>query len=79
MPPFISDDELNAYVDGALGPRQAMEIAACLAVEPGEAARAEAFRAQRDALHAIFDHVLHQPIPERLHAVLRRHRTEASH
>jgi anti-sigma factor RsiW len=71
MPMPICDEDMNAYIDGVLKPHQSMEIAARLARAPAEAARAEAFRAQRDALHALFDPVLDQPIPERLSVLLR--------
>src|SRR5690242_11740011 len=59
----VSDDELHAYMDGALDPMRRLEIASYLAGHPLEAARAEAFRAQREGLRALFDHVLDQPVP----------------
>jgi len=72
MMPAIGDDDLNAYVDGALDPVRALGIAAYLAAHPRDAARAEAYRMQRDWLHALLDHVLVQPVPSRLRAVPRR-------
>ena len=71
--PAIEDDELHAYVDGALDPVRALGVAAYLAAHPREAARAEAYRVQRDWLHGLLDHVLPQPVPSRLSAVPRRH------
>jgi anti-sigma factor RsiW len=60
----VSDDELHAYMDGALDSMRRLEIASYLAEHPLEAARAEAFRAQREGLRALFDHVLDQPVPQ---------------
>jgi len=71
---ILSHDIVNAYLDDALEPERALEIAATLASRPGDAAAAEAIRAQCCALHALFDDVLRQPVPDRLRAVLRRHR-----
>lgn len=73
MMAVIADDELNAYIDGSLDPVRALAVAAHLAAHPRDAARAEAYRMQRDWLHALLDHVLAQPVPSRLKTVLRRH------
>jgi anti-sigma factor RsiW len=70
--PPVSDDELHAYIDGGLDPARRLAVATYLATHPREAARAEAFRAQREGIHALFGHVLDQPVPERLHAPLLR-------
>ena len=75
---WIADDELNAYIDGALDPSRALAVAAHLAAHPREAARAEAYRAQRHWLHATLDHVTGQPVPSRLNAVLRRYEARAT-
>jgi anti-sigma factor RsiW len=69
----ISEDELHAYVDGDIAPGRGLDIALYLARHPAEAARMEVFRAQREAIHVLFDDPLHQPLPRRLRAVLRRH------
>lgn len=82
MPMFFSDQEMHAYIDGALEPRRALKIAAGLAVQPARP-HVPQRSAQRDALHALFDDVLiddvlSQPNPMRLRAVLRRHRAGGS-
>ncbi len=69
--PF-SEDDLHAYLDGGLSPRERVEIATFLAEHPEEAARVEAFRAQHEAMHALYDHVLEQPLPPALRASVRR-------
>jgi len=60
----LSDEELNAYIDGALSARERLEVATYLASHPAEAARSEAFRAQKEGFRALFDYVLDLPIPE---------------
>ena len=74
----IGDDAINGYIDGALDPSRALAVGAYLAVHPREAARAAAYRAQRDMLRALFDHVLAQPVPDRLAVMLRRHDRRAT-
>lgn len=68
----ISEDELHAYIDGDIEPERRFDIALYLAQHPKEAARMEVFRAQREAIHALFDDWLRQPVPRRLRAVVRR-------
>lgn len=64
--PWISDEDLHAYIDDMLEPARRLAVALYLAKHPVEAARAEAFRAQKEAVRALFDHVLAQPVPPRL-------------
>lgn len=74
----ISDEQLSAYIDGAIDPAQRLDIALHLARHPDRAARTEALRAQNEAIHALFDHVLAQPVPGRLRRVVLRRRARAS-
>jgi len=69
----ISEDELHAYVDGDIAPGRRLDIALYLARHPAEAARMEVFRAQREAIHALFDDFADQPVPRRLRSIVRRH------
>ena len=69
----ISEDDLHAYVDGDIAPARRLDIALYLARHPAEAARMEAFRAQREAIHALFDDLARQPVPWRLRNIVRRH------
>lgn len=52
---FVSEDELQAYVDGQLASRRRAAIESYLAGRPDEAARLAAYRAQNIGLHALFD------------------------
>lgn len=60
----IKDSELHAYVDGWLDGERRLEVEALLAQDPDAAARVRAYRAQADALHALFDPVLSEPPDE---------------
>lgn len=59
----VSEDDLQAYVDGVLVAGRRMDVEAYLAERPEEAERLRAYRAQDAALRAIFDPVLAEPVP----------------
>jgi len=65
----ITEDDLHAYVDGALTPARRAEIEAYLVLHPEDAERVRAYRAQNEALKALFNPVLVEPLPDRLHAL----------
>lgn len=62
----LSEDDLHAYVDDRLDPERRRAVEAELAQSPEDAARAAAYREQTAALHALYDPVLGEPVPERL-------------
>jgi anti-sigma factor RsiW len=62
----VCDDDLLAYVDGALPPERVEEVEAWLAANPRDAERVRQWREQVDGLHRLFDPVLDEPIPSRL-------------
>ena len=53
----ITDADLHAWVDGQLPADRAREVEAYLASRPDEARRAQAWRAQKEELRALFDPV----------------------
>src|SRR3546814_16112801 len=59
----IREDELHAYIDGALNPGRRAEIEAYLASHPAEAARAEAYRGQNLGLHALYSGRIEEAVP----------------
>lgn len=73
----IGEEELHAYLDGALDAARRLAIALYLADHPEEAARLEAFRAQKEAFRLLFDRALDQPVPDRLRRVMRRRSARA--
>jgi len=62
----VNDNDLHAYVDGALPPARVEEIEAWLAEHPEAGEKVAAWRAQNAALHALFDPVLDEPLPPHL-------------
>ena len=62
----MTEAELHAHVDGQLTPERQREIEAYLASRPDEAQRAEAYRAQKRELRALFDPVLDEALPQRV-------------
>jgi anti-sigma factor RsiW len=62
----VTQIELHAYLDGQLGAERRAEVEAYLAAHPQEAEKLAAWRSQNDALHALFDPVLDEPVPRRL-------------
>lgn len=68
----ITEEDLHAYVDGALDGDRRLDVALYLATAPFEAARVESFRAQKEAIHALFDQVIVEPLPKRLKRMMMR-------
>ncbi len=65
-PESVSDMDLHAYVDGELDAAQARDVEARMAADPEAAVRIAAYRQQNQALKALFDPVLAEPLPRRL-------------
>lgn len=63
---MISENDLHAYVDGELDPARAAEVEAHLAADHEAAQRVAGWRRQKEALHALFDSVLDEPVPAQL-------------
>jgi len=63
---MISDNDLHAYADGELDPARVAEVEAHLAADPAAAQRVALWRRQKEALHALFDGVLTEPVPAQL-------------
>ena len=66
----ITDDDLEAYIDGLLDPAREAEIASKLTADPKMGELVQAMRFQNDALRHLGEEVLDEPIPERLRAVV---------
>lgn len=62
----ISEDDLHACVDDRLEFERRRVVETELAQSPEDAARAAAYREQNAALHALYDPVLGEPVPDRL-------------
>lgn len=67
----ITDDDLHAWIDGELSHERMQQVASYLAAHPDEAQRVAAWRAQNEALRALYDPILDDsPPPRLLRAVL---------
>jgi anti-sigma factor RsiW len=63
----VTDAELHAYADGQLPDARRADVDAWLAQRPAELERVQAWREQNAALRTLFDPVLAEPVPLRLH------------
>lgn len=68
----IDDLALQAWLDGELPAERRAEVEAWLHQHPEDAARVRLWAADREALHALLDPVLAEPVPERLSQVVWR-------
>jgi len=62
----ISENELHAYVDDELDTLRVAEIEQQLEQNPEIAAEVETYQGYNEALHALFDPVLEEKVPERV-------------
>lgn len=76
-PATISEDDLHAFVDGALDAAARGEVEAWLALHPDDAGRVAAWRRQTADLHARFDGVRDEKLPAAMQATLDRERRSA--
>jgi anti-sigma factor RsiW len=70
----LSENELHAYLDDQLDAESRRAVEAHLGQSPEDAARVAAYREQNAALHAAFDPVLSEPVPDRLRHIDARRR-----
>jgi anti-sigma factor RsiW len=68
----VDDDDIHAYVDGALDPARRAEVETWLAENPEAAARAAFYARVNESLHQRFDHILSEPVPEEMSRPPRR-------
>ncbi|MGH6933206.1 MAG: anti-sigma factor family protein [Dongiaceae bacterium] len=62
----IHDDDLHAAADGLLPESRQRELEAHLAANPDHGARISFYRQVNSALHATYDAVLREPVPDRM-------------
>jgi anti-sigma factor RsiW len=65
----ITEDDLQAWVDGVLSETRNGEVEEYLTANPEEAERVRAYQAQKLALKALFEPVLDEAVPQRLQAL----------
>jgi anti-sigma factor RsiW len=67
----LTDQQIQDYLDGRLNERDRAAVAAYLLAHPRVAADVEAVRRQTDALQALGQEILDEPVPEHLRRILR--------
>ena len=67
----IDDIELHAFVDGALDAARTAEVGAMIEADPELAARAAAFRADKDMLKRVYAPLAAEPVPAEWLAMIR--------
>ncbi|MFA6903087.1 MAG: anti-sigma factor [Gallionellaceae bacterium] len=72
----LAEDDLHAYVDGRLDAARRAEVEAWLLRHPSDASRVAVYRQQNDALQALFNPVLNEPLPLQMYPQA-RHRNFA--
>lgn len=77
-PPPVTDEDLLAYLDGALSVEDLDYIQARLAADPAYGATVAAWSRQTAALHSLYRPVAEEQVPERLTRVIRRAEANAA-
>jgi anti-sigma factor RsiW len=62
----VTEDELHAYVDNELPAERRGDVEAWLSTHPDDAERVRSWREMAEALHARYDSVADEPVPQRL-------------
>jgi anti-sigma factor RsiW len=76
--PSVTDDDLHAAADGRLPPERQTEIEAAIAADTAAAAQIAFYRRVNAGLHAAYDVVLSEPVPDRLRMPPRRRHWRAA-
>jgi len=63
----VSEDELHAYVDNELPVERRGDVEAWLATHPEDAERVRSWQSMAEALHARYDAIADEPVPQRHH------------
>lgn len=67
-----ADEQIEDYISGRLSERERAQVATYLLGHPEVAAEIDVLRRQTEALRAIGQEILHEPVPERLLEVVRQ-------
>ncbi len=62
----VTEDELHAFVDDELPAERRADVEAWLNAHPDDAERVRSWRSMADLLHARYDAVAEEPVPQRL-------------
>src|SRR5512140_2705671 len=62
----VTEDELHAYVDDELPAERRGDVETWLSAHPDDAGRVRSWREMAEMLHARYDSVTDEPVPQRL-------------
>jgi anti-sigma factor RsiW len=62
----VTEDELHAYIDNELPAERRGDVEAWLSTHPDDGERVRSWREMAEALHARYDSVADEPVPQRL-------------
>lgn len=76
---FISDEDLHAYIDGALAEEHALAVRKALATDPALAERVALFQADKAMLKAVYAPLAERPLPAEWIAKVHRQAEPRTH
>ncbi|MDR5733758.1 anti-sigma factor [Caballeronia sp. LZ025] len=74
QPAAISEEDIHAYVDGALSSERREQVERAIELNPALAARVSDYFSLNNMFHERYDRVLNEPIPPRLRALENKRR-----
>ncbi|MDR5740635.1 MULTISPECIES: anti-sigma factor [unclassified Caballeronia] len=69
QPTAVSEEEIHAYVDGALSSERREQVERAIELNPALAARVSDYFSLNNMFHERYDRVLNEPVPARLRAL----------
>lgn len=74
----ISEEDIHAYVDGALSAERRAQVERAIELNPALAARVSDYFSLNNMFHERYDRVLNEPVPARLRTLKERRRFSAA-
>lgn len=74
----LTDEDLNAFVDGELDETRNVAVASAIAASPELSERVERLILDKDMIARIYGPLIEQPVPDRLRQLVTGHRSPAS-
>lgn len=68
----LTVQDINAYLDGAMGAEERREMEAILARDPAAQSMLNRYRRQVDELRRLYDPVMDEPVPDTMLTILRK-------
>jgi len=75
----LTDEDLNAFIDGELDEARDIAVAAVIAASPELSERVERLILDKDMIARVYGPLIEQPVPDALRQMVTRHRPAAEH